>query len=111
VKHVILYGPPAAGKSAWGPSWPRPRAFPSCTTTSPSNLVREIFPFGHPEFAHLVVKFRGAFFFESAARAKMEGLISTLVYGPGEDDRILKDWIRRVKRYKRRDALCAPALR
>jgi chloramphenicol 3-O-phosphotransferase len=99
MKHIILYGPSAVGKLTVGTALSELTDYPLVHNHLTINMVREIFPMTHPEFANLVTQFRGEIF-EAAARSKMEGLISTLVYvSGGEDDRLLKDWMKRVARH------------
>ncbi len=99
LKHIILYGPPAAGKLTVGAELARLTGFGLLHNHLSNNLVREVFPYGHPEMGRLVIKFRTELI-EAAAKAKVEGLISTMVYARGTiDDKILQTWMRSVKRF------------
>lgn len=99
MKHIILYGPPAAGKLTIGTELSKLTGFGLLHNHLSNNLVREVFPYGHPEMGRLVIKFRSELI-EAAAKAKVDGIISTMVYARGTiDDKILQSWIRSVKRY------------
>lgn len=99
MKHIILYGPPAVGKLTIAEQLGKLTGFGVVHNHLSNNLVSEVFPYGHPEMARLVIKFRTELF-EAAAKAKLDGLISTLVYARGTvDDKILADWRRKVARY------------
>jgi hypothetical protein len=96
VKHIILYGPPAAGKLTVAQELGRLTGFGVMHNHLSNNLVREVFPYGHPEMARLVIKFRTELI-QAAAKARVDGLISTLVYARNSvDDKVLKDWQRLV---------------
>lgn len=99
MKHVILYGPPASGKLTVAEALGRLTGWGVVHNHLSNNLVLEAFPYGHPEFSRLVISIRGQLF-EAAAKARVDGLISTLVYAPEDlDDRILADWKRRVAKH------------
>jgi chloramphenicol 3-O-phosphotransferase len=99
MKHIILYGPPGAGKLSIAEELARVTGYALLHNQLTNNLVREVFPYGHPEFSRLVIDFRSDMY-EAAARARVEGIISTYVYGRGTvDDKILKGWIRLVDGY------------
>jgi len=99
MKHVILYGPPAAGKLTVGTELSKLTGFGLLHNHLSNNLVREVFPYGHPEMGRLVIKFRSELI-EAAAKAKVDGIISTMVYARGTiDDKILDTWVRTVKRH------------
>jgi hypothetical protein len=99
MKHVILYGPPAAGKLTVGLELGRLTGFGLLHNHLSNNLVREVFPYGHPEFSRLVVKFRTELI-EGAAKARVDGLVSTLVYARNTiDDKILTNWRRLVAKH------------
>jgi chloramphenicol 3-O-phosphotransferase len=99
MRHVILYGPPAAGKLSIAEELKKVTGFGLLHNQLSNNLVREVFPFGHPEFSRLVIDFRTDLY-EAAARSRVEGIISTFVYARGTvDDKILRNWIRLVEGY------------
>lgn len=99
MKHIILYGPPAAGKLSIGEALKKLTGYGFLHNHMTNDLVREVFPFGHPEFSRLVIDFRSDMY-EAAARSRIEGIISTFVYArSSEDDKILRNWIRMVQGY------------
>jgi hypothetical protein len=96
MKHIILYGPPAAGKLTVATELGKLTGFGVLHNHLSNNLVREVFPYGHPEFARLVLQIRTQLF-EAAAKARIDGVISTLVYARSTvDDKILTQWRRIV---------------
>lgn len=99
MKHIILYGPPGAGKNSIAEELAKVTGYAHLHNQLTNELVREVFPYGHPEFSRLVIDFRSDMY-EAAARARIDGIISTFVYGRGTvDDKILKSWIRLVDSY------------
>jgi chloramphenicol 3-O-phosphotransferase len=99
MKHVILYGPPASGKLSIAEALRKLTGYGLLHNHLTNNLVREVFPLGHPEFSRLVIDFRSDLY-EAAARTRVDGLISTFVYGRAtEDDKILRNWVRLVQGY------------
>lgn len=98
MRHIILYGPPAVGKLTVGTELAKLTGYGLLHNHLSNNLVREVFPYGHPEMGRLVIKFRTELI-EAAAKAKVDGIISTMVYARGTiDDKILQGWMRSVKR-------------
>jgi RNase adaptor protein for sRNA GlmZ degradation len=96
MKHIILYGPPAAGKLTLATELAKLTGFGVMHNHLSNNLVREIFPYGNPEFARLALQIRTQLL-EAAAKARIDGVISTLVYARSTvDDKILTDWRRIV---------------
>jgi len=99
MKHVILYGPPAVGKLTVAEALGRLTGWGVVHNHLSNNLVLEAFPYGHPEFSRLVISFRSQLF-EAAAKARLDGLISTLVYAPESlDDEIIAAWKRKVAKH------------
>ena len=99
MKHVILYGPPAVGKLTVAEALGQLTGWGVVHNHLSNNLVLEAFPYGHPEFSRLVISIRTQLF-EAAAKARVDGLISTLVYAPEKlDDAIVGDWRRRVAKH------------
>ncbi len=97
MKHILIYGPPAAGKLSIGTELAKLTDYGLLHNHLTVDLVSEIFDFGHPEFSRLVIGFRTQMI-EAAAKAKVDGIISTLVYSRPGDDSILKQWVATVKR-------------
>lgn len=96
MKHIILYGPPAAGKLTLATELSKQTGFGVVHNHLSNNLVREVFPYGHPEFSRLALQIRTQLL-EAAAKARIDGLISTLVYARSTiDDKILDHWRRMV---------------
>jgi DNA polymerase III delta prime subunit len=99
MKHVILYGPPAVGKLTVAEALGELTGWGVVHNHLSNNLVLEAFPYGHPEFSRLVISFRTQLF-EAAAKARVDGLISTLVYAPESlDDKIIAAWKRKVAKH------------
>jgi RNase adaptor protein for sRNA GlmZ degradation len=99
MKHIILYGPPAVGKVTVGEELSKLTGFGLVHNHLSNNLVREVFPYGHPEFARLAIQFRTQLF-EAAAKARVDGIISTLVYARNTiDDKVISDWRRLVAKH------------
>jgi shikimate kinase len=99
MKHILIYGPPGVGKLSIGRELAKRSGFGLLHNSLSVDLVREVFPFGHPEFSRLVIKFRNELF-EAAARAKVSGLISTFVYSPQKsEDEIIRRWLRLVAKH------------
>jgi chloramphenicol 3-O-phosphotransferase len=99
MKHIILYGPPGAGKLSIAEELASLTNFGLLHNQLTNQLVHEVFPYGHAEFSRLVIDFRSDLY-EAAARSRVDGLISTFVYGRGAvDDKILRGWIRLVEGY------------
>ena len=99
MKHVIVYGPPAAGKLSVAEALKEITGFGLLHNHLTNELVHEVFPYGHPEFSRLVEDIRSDLY-EAAARTKVEGIISTFVYSRGTvDDKILRNWVRMVDSY------------
>src|SRR5207245_165511 len=74
VKHIILYGPPCAGKQSIAEELAKATGYALLHNQLTNNLVHEVFPYGHPEFSRLVIDFRSDMY-EAAARARIEGII------------------------------------
>jgi hypothetical protein len=99
MKHVILYGPPAVGKLTVAEALGELTGWGVVHNHLSNNLVLEAFPYGHPEFSRLVISIRTQLF-EAAAKARVDGLISTLVYAPESlDDQIIAAWKRKVAKH------------
>lgn len=100
MKHVILYGPPAVGKLSVGEELAKLTGYGLLLNHMTNDLVHQVFPYGHPEMARLVIRFRTELI-ETAAKARVDGLISTLVYAHnGTDDKVLAQWRRAVEKHE-----------
>src|SRR5438128_11279342 len=80
MKLILLYGPPAVGKLTIAKEIARLTGFKLFHVHLTADLVEPIFPRGTPSFPKLVWDIRYAVFAE-AARANIDGLIFTMVYG------------------------------
>ena len=80
MKLILLYGPPAVGKLTIAKEIARLTGFKLFHAHLTSDLVEAIFPRGAPSFRKLAWDLRYAVFAE-AARANIDGLIFTMVYG------------------------------
>lgn len=99
MKHVILYGPPAVGKLTVATELAKLTGYGLLHNHLTNDLVHQVFPYGHPEMARLVIRFRSELI-ETAAKAHVDGLISTLVYARnGTDDKVLGEWRRAVAKH------------
>jgi hypothetical protein len=100
MKHVILYGPPAVGKLSVARRLAALTGFGLVENHVVNQAVAQALPFGHPLMTDLVIRLRGELI-EAAAKARVEGLISTLVYvRNGTDDKVLRQWRQAVARHK-----------
>lgn len=98
MKHILIYGPPASGKLTIGTELAKLTGFGLLHNHLTVDLVSEVFDFGHPEFSRLVLGFRSSMI-EAAARAKVDGIVSTFVYARPGDDSILRDWMAKVRKH------------
>ena len=80
MKLLLLYGPPAVGKLTIAKEIARLTGFKVFHAHLTVDLVASIFPRGTPAYLQLVWDIRLAVFAE-AARAHIDGLIFTTVYG------------------------------
>lgn len=100
MKHIILYGPPAVGKLSVAKRLSALSGYGLLQNQLTNQVVNQVFPYGHPEMARLVIEFRGQLI-EAAAKARIEGLISTLVYVRNRtDDKVLAQWRKAVAKHK-----------
>ncbi|MET0144831.1 MAG: hypothetical protein ABW328_08620 [Ilumatobacteraceae bacterium] len=84
-RHVLLYGPPGAGKLTVARSLGDRHGFRVLDNHLTVDPALRLFPFGSPEFGRLVEQLRVALL-EAAALAGLD-VVSTLVYASGIDDR------------------------
>jgi AAA domain len=80
MKLLLLYGPPAVGKLTIAKEIARLTGFKVFHAHLTVDLVASILPRGAPSYRKLVWEIRYAVFAE-AARANIDGLIFTMVYG------------------------------
>ena len=79
MKLILIYGPPAVGKLTVAEKLASLTGFKLFHNHVTVDLVGSIFPRGSPSFSRLLLEIRSAVF-EEAARAKIDGLIFTMVY-------------------------------
>ncbi len=84
-RHVLLYGPPAAGKLTVARCLSEHHGFRLVDNHVTVDAALRLFDFGTPEFGALVERLRVAIV-EAAAEAGLD-LVTTLVYARGVDDR------------------------
>lgn len=99
MKHIVLYGPPSVGKHSVATELAKLTGYGLLQNHLTNELVHQVFPYGHPEMARMVIRFRSELI-EAAAKARVDGLISTLVYARNAtDDTVLAQWRRAVAKH------------
>ena len=93
---IFLYGPPGVGKLTVGTALAAHTGYKLLHNHLTIDLVTTLFPFGSESFGRLVDRFRLALLAE-AARADLPGVITTLVYAHGDDDRFVAQTIAAVE--------------
>ena len=83
-RHVLLYGPPAAGKLTVATELARQCELKVVDNHASVDPALRLFDFGDPGFGALVEELRVALI-RAAARAEID-IVTTLVYGHGVDD-------------------------
>lgn len=86
---VFIYGPPAVGKLTVAKELSKLTGYKLFHNHLTVDLVTSIFPFDSDQLHRLSGKFRLEMF-EEAAKANVEGLIFTMVYGPEADDEFIE---------------------
>ncbi len=99
MKLIVIYGPPASGKYTVAKKVAQLTGFKLLHNHLSHDLVKSIFEFGTPTFVKLNKKLRLELI-DAAAQANIDGLIITLVYAKGEDDRFVHNMIDVVTRNK-----------
>lgn len=89
-RHVLIYGPPAAGKLTVATEIARHYSLKVVDNHASVDPALRLFDFGEPGFGALVEELRVALI-RSAARAGID-IVSTLVYGHGVDE----DHVRKI---------------
>lgn len=82
---IFLYGPPGVGKLTVATALAARTGYTLLHNHLTIDLVTVLFPFGSAPFERLVPQFRLALLAE-AARERLPGVITTLVYARGDDD-------------------------
>ena len=82
---IFLYGPPGVGKLTVGEALAARTGYRLLHNHLTIDLVTALFPFGSAPFGRLVTRFRLELLAE-AARERLPGVITTLVYAQGDDD-------------------------
>lgn len=100
---VYIYGPPGVGKFTVGSELSRLTGYRLFHNQLSIEFVRSVFDFGSLPFNRLVLRFR-AEMLEEAARNGVS-VIFTSAYAKGLNDGIVKDIIRKVKKYDGRICL------
>jgi hypothetical protein len=86
MQFVVIFGPPAVGKMTVGYALAELTGLKLFHNHMTIELVLNFFPFGHPQFSHLVGEFRRRIF-EEVAASELPGLIFTYVWAldqPGD---------------------------
>ena len=83
-RHVLIYGPPAAGKFTVATRLGERYGLKVVDNHASVDPALRLFDFGMPEFAALVEEIRVALI-RAASRAGID-IVTTLVYGHGEDE-------------------------
>ena len=86
---VFIYGPPAVGKLTIAKELSKLTGYKLFHNHLTVDLVTSIFPFDSDQLRRLSGKFRLEIF-EEAAKAHIEGLIFTMVYGPEADGEFIE---------------------
>lgn len=86
---VFIYGPPAVGKLTVAKELARLTGYKLFHNHLTVDLVTSIFPFDSEQLSRLSGKFRLEMF-EEAAKANIDGLVFTMVYGPEADDEFIQ---------------------
>src|SRR3989344_1110054 len=96
MKLVIVYGPPAVGKLTVAKELAARTGYKLFHNHLTVDVVASLFTFGTPVFWKQVRQMR-EFLFEAAAKNKVN-LIFTFVYAAGEDDKIIRNYIRIIEK-------------
>ena len=95
---VYIYGPPAVGKFTVATELSKITNYKLFHNQLSIEFVRSVFDFGSPLFNKLVLKYRAEIIGEAAKSGT--SLIFTSSYAKGYNDKIVKDIISRVEKYK-----------
>ena len=98
MKLIYIYGPPGVGKLTVAKELARMTGYHLFHNHMTFEIFNPIFPFGTKPFFDLSAKFRYELI-ETAAKERVSGLIFTFVYWKGEDDRFMRNVIRRVEKH------------
>lgn len=93
---IFLYGPPGVGKLTVGTALAARTGYKLLHNHLTIDLVTALFPFGSAPFGRLVAHFRLELLAE-AARERLPGVITTLVYAHGDDDHFVDQTIAAVE--------------
>jgi len=98
MKLVFIYGPPASGKLTVATELAKLTGFRLFHNHVSIQFVQSIFEFGTKTFWRLTGKYR----MEMLEEAAKEGVdtIFTFVYSKGEDDRFVRDVLKRVRSHR-----------
>lgn len=95
MKFLIMYGPPAVGKLTTAQELSKITGFKLFHNHLSVDIVKSLYEFGEPKFWVLVRTIR-ELLIKSAAEDKID-TIFTLVYDAGEDDELVKKYIKIVE--------------
>lgn len=97
MKFVFIYGPPGVGKLTVAKELAKITDYKLFHNHLTVELVSSIFPFGSKTHLELMEKIR-FMVIEAAAKEGIKGIIFTFVYWTGEDDKFVKEFVRRIGR-------------
>ncbi len=95
---VFIYGPPASGKLTVAEQLSKITNYKIFHNHLTNDLVNSVFDYGTDIFIKFVHKYR-LDLIEAAAKQKMKGLIFTFVYYKDEDDKFVREIIRKIKKH------------
>ncbi len=99
MKLIFLYGPPAVGKLTVARELAKLTNYKVFHNHLTFDLVESVFEFGSKPFNETVEKYRLSLI-EAAARNKVGGVIFTIVYAKGHDEKFIRKVIRIVEKNK-----------
>lgn len=99
MKLIFLYGPPAVGKLTVARELAKLTNYKVFHNHLTFDLVEAVFEFGSKPFNETVDKYR-LDLIETAARYKVGGVIFTIVYAKGHDEKFIRKVMRAIEKYK-----------
>ncbi len=95
---IFIYGPPASGKLTVAEQLSKITNYKIFHNHLTNDLVNSVFDYGTDIFIKFVHKYR-LDLIETAAKQKINGLIFTFVYYKDEDDKFIREIVRKVKKH------------